>query len=614
MFHVGQEILLNHVNFTIAEHPQAPGVPYGQEGRVATVYKLESPSDALAIKVFKKKYRDPMLVRLTKQLQPFARFDGLSVCDRYVLTTQSHPSILARHPDLLYSVVMPWIEGETWMDVILDKKDMGKEAIYRLVKRFLQIMVNLEEQGIAHCDLSGANVMLSGTPGHEDVELVDVEQLFAPGLSQPTAFTAGTPGYSHPRDSNGNWNAAADRFSGAILLIEMMGWIDSRIREISGDESYFDQSELQQNTQRYRTLRQSLEGNWGRRVANLLDQVWNSSSPAECPTFGEWYLAIYDYIEEPLSTVSLIPSENSMNKESLAKRVSYSGEEPAPTHKETTSEAKKEKAILYQTGVEVQTGVLEEKNSERPKGPVTDVASPSSSTSTLPSTVRTKPRLASVSDENPVSTFLSIDERWQPDSIPDAVPSSRANLYLAAFVGIGALIGLLILVFNDALNDIANAVWHSGGYGIYISLGSSTLSFIVSLVQVWIFRYRLPSEKRIWFVLATTGAGIAGGLVAGIFLSSSIISWSLVGLIIGIVGGPLASFAQSTLMRNNEAKGKWIIWNSIGWLVAWTLGWYFGLVVDPQGTIGMAVSALFIIIVIGLSLVWFLKTTPEFEF
>ena len=37
---VNQELIIDGVSYRIAEHPAAPSVPYGQEGRQAIVYQL----------------------------------------------------------------------------------------------------------------------------------------------------------------------------------------------------------------------------------------------------------------------------------------------------------------------------------------------------------------------------------------------------------------------------------------------------------------------------------------------------------------------------------------------------------------------------------------------
>jgi hypothetical protein len=57
---VGDELTLNSVTYRIAEHPAAPGIPYGQEGRAGIVYCLErSPlPSGLALPTSRKATRD----------------------------------------------------------------------------------------------------------------------------------------------------------------------------------------------------------------------------------------------------------------------------------------------------------------------------------------------------------------------------------------------------------------------------------------------------------------------------------------------------------------------------------------------------------------------------
>ena len=62
-----QELLIGGAAYRVAEHPVAPGMPYGQEGRAAVVYKLVAEGgDARALKVFKPRFRVPALVVLAE--------------------------------------------------------------------------------------------------------------------------------------------------------------------------------------------------------------------------------------------------------------------------------------------------------------------------------------------------------------------------------------------------------------------------------------------------------------------------------------------------------------------------------------------------------------------
>jgi len=45
---VGQEIIINGVPCHFAEHPAARGFVFGQEGRAATVYRLDSELGSVA--------------------------------------------------------------------------------------------------------------------------------------------------------------------------------------------------------------------------------------------------------------------------------------------------------------------------------------------------------------------------------------------------------------------------------------------------------------------------------------------------------------------------------------------------------------------------------------
>src|SRR5215210_3138504 len=155
-----QELVISSVSYSIAEHPAARGMPYGQEGRAAIVYQIKSRSGDQALKVFKPRYRLPWLVGLTEQLTEFADLPGLQVCNRSVITALRQTDLVRRHPDLSYAVMMPWIEGPTWMEVLLEGREMTPEESLTLGHAFANILARMEERRTAHCDLSGPNVLL----------------------------------------------------------------------------------------------------------------------------------------------------------------------------------------------------------------------------------------------------------------------------------------------------------------------------------------------------------------------------------------------------------------------------------------------------------------------
>jgi len=294
----GQVISIEDVQYTVSEHPTAPGMPYGQEGRVATVLKLESGEGARALKVFKPRFVDPHQVALAGQLASFAALPGLSVCRRVVLTPQRHTPVLRTLPDLTYAVLMPWIEGPTWTQVITERQTLSLEQALSLARSLACLFAEMEQRGLAHCDLSGANLILPGLVNEivycSPIELVDVEQMYAAGLTRPTTLTSGSPGYAHCSADSGVWDDKADRFAGALLLAEILGWVSPAVRAAAWSESYFSPVELQRNGERYQLLLKEIRSIWGDGAARLLEFSWKSELPADCPTFGQWMMALPD--------------------------------------------------------------------------------------------------------------------------------------------------------------------------------------------------------------------------------------------------------------------------------------------------------------------------------
>lgn len=302
---VGGELNIEGVPYSIAEHPAAPGLPYGQEGRQAVVYQLVSGTDRRALKVFKPRYRVPTLVSLSARLSTFTDLPGLQVCKRTVITARRHIDLVRQYQDLTYAVLMPWIQGPTWMEVLLDGRQLSPQQCLGLAQSLTEVLAAMEERGAAHCDLSGPNLLLPSLAqhgmqdSHSGVELVDVEQFHGPGLERPVVLPGGSSGYAHRTALSGLWQPEADRFAGALLLAEMLGWCDSRVREAAWGESYFEPGEMHRSTDRYQTLHQVLRQRWGLGIAQLLDRVWQSEILADCPTFGEWLATLPEQVPDP---------------------------------------------------------------------------------------------------------------------------------------------------------------------------------------------------------------------------------------------------------------------------------------------------------------------------
>jgi sugar lactone lactonase YvrE len=283
----GELLTIASSTYRFSAHPAAPGVPFGQEGRSAVVYQLAQENGSFrAFKVFRTQYRTPRVARSANQLRPFAALQGLAVCDRMVLTPEEHARLLGARPDFKYAVLMPWITGRSWAEVVLAKQAISPDASRALARQLVLILAAMEARGIAHCDLSGPNLVLD-LETHQ-VSLVDVEDLFAPGLQTPEQLPAGSDGYAHRTASDGLWGPHGDRFSGAVLIAELLGWCDGRVRAAAAGERFFSRDELQIDGERYQLLRGVLAERWGASLVAQFEQAWLSRGLSDCPPFSEW--------------------------------------------------------------------------------------------------------------------------------------------------------------------------------------------------------------------------------------------------------------------------------------------------------------------------------------
>jgi hypothetical protein len=207
---------------------------------------------------------------------------------------------------------MPWIEGPTWMEIMFTEQALTPQQSLDMARALAALLADMEQEDMAHCDLSGPNVLLPGilpatsqaASGESLVALVDVEQMYGPGLKQPDALPAGSSGYAHRVAPDGLWGPEADRFAGAMILAEMLGWCDDRVRNAAWGESYFSPGELQQDTERYKVMHTVLRERWGEGVAWLFSRAWESEKLDECPTFGSWVLQMPNDVPEPTATIS----------------------------------------------------------------------------------------------------------------------------------------------------------------------------------------------------------------------------------------------------------------------------------------------------------------------
>lgn len=122
-------------------------------------------------------------------------------------------------------VKMRWAAGEpldTWLEDALDRRDLA--ALGNLEERWLELLAELVDHGIAHGDLHPSNILVSSDG---DPVLVDYDGLYVPALAGQPSNVAGLPNFIHPVRARPDTPPASwygpdmDGFSGWVILITL---------------------------------------------------------------------------------------------------------------------------------------------------------------------------------------------------------------------------------------------------------------------------------------------------------------------------------------------------------------------------------------------------------
>jgi serine/threonine protein kinase len=184
---------------------------------------------------------------------------------------------------------MSWIDGSTWNDTLIDRTNLSEDHSKRLAKNTADVLANIGTRGYAHCDIASANVIVNLQTSQ--VTLIDVEDMYGPGLPRPSAPPQGTPGYQHRQSlvaTDGQWSSCGDRFSGAVLLSEMLCWHQAEFRAASDESSFYNQNEVQDpSSPRYRLMKDILD-KMSSSIGKLFERAWHSQTLDQCPPLSEW--------------------------------------------------------------------------------------------------------------------------------------------------------------------------------------------------------------------------------------------------------------------------------------------------------------------------------------
>lgn len=268
------------------------------EGSSAFIYKIchVDTGELYALKVFKRNLRNEQIAYIAATLAQYTDLPEFQAERRVCLTAQTYPELIATYPEMAYAILMPWIDAPTWTGILLNPRASAtytREQALCLASATASALARLEAHGLAHADIAGGNVVPSSD--RLQIQLLDPECMYMPGMPQPQKMSQGTPGYQHRHlDAHGQWRPEGDRFAGGILLAEMLAWWNPRVRARVADdaETIFRPEELQApGTPCLQAVRDTLY-TLDARFLELFDQAWLSRSLADCPPLHAWASAL----------------------------------------------------------------------------------------------------------------------------------------------------------------------------------------------------------------------------------------------------------------------------------------------------------------------------------
>jgi predicted flap endonuclease-1-like 5' DNA nuclease len=308
----GDEIRIGEATFAFETHP-GTGRVYCQAGARGWIYKVRETRSGnfYALKVFAHMFRNETLHASCEALNLVADLPGMEACGRILIQAETHPRLVARYPAADHSVLMTWIEGETWQDVVVLGDQAGEgdnppplspEECQTLALDVAHVLAELERNGYTHCDIAGANLIFQRK--RKATYFVDCEEMYGGAFPTPTEYPAGQIGYRHREVATrlaGQWCSAGDRFAGAVLLAEIMCWHDPMIRRVRDQISYFaDDDPSKPEAWRKESLVKALEASYPSTLVYLFEAAWRSENLEGCPLLRSWKSALLECVPERL--------------------------------------------------------------------------------------------------------------------------------------------------------------------------------------------------------------------------------------------------------------------------------------------------------------------------
>lgn len=186
------------------------GLPLVAGGGFTVVFPFEGGGQKWAVRCFHKQMSD-----LPARYDAISRFIAQNPRDYFVGVKYLADGIKVNsefHP----IIRMSWVEGNP-INAFVERNIRQPQQFETLAQRFLEIVRDMEQMGIAHGDLQHGNIMVVGNT----LKLIDYDGMFLPALSRFQSTNVGHVNFQHPARQDTDFNAQIDRFSAILIYLAL---------------------------------------------------------------------------------------------------------------------------------------------------------------------------------------------------------------------------------------------------------------------------------------------------------------------------------------------------------------------------------------------------------
>lgn len=165
------------------------------------------------------------------------------VLGKYFIEYEVVDRLLRVEGDVIPGVVMDWVEGETLNQYLMNTSHTSKD-IKELAENFRKMCNLLLQNGVAHGDLSGPNIMVRAN----SPVLVDYDTMYFREDGKRPKTIDGTPPFQHPeRGAHPYMELCCDNFSHHVIYVSLLILAElpsARENVDTREKIYFDREDM----------------------------------------------------------------------------------------------------------------------------------------------------------------------------------------------------------------------------------------------------------------------------------------------------------------------------------------------------------------------------------